>query len=170
MKFDIEKINAILNNVGDINSDDYELNGKAFTLWLNTFVFNNESFKSLSLYDSTKKMNAFTKCGDYSEENFKKWFPDFKYTKYIDPNTFTDCKRVSLKKCQKIAFELQEHIPMEHELLSRVLLGLYNFEKEFSFDKLILLVGDFDQDLSLRMLIYQQTLELLQERQKRLVS
>lgn len=153
MDFDINKINKILNNLGDIDSDDYEMTRAVFTYWISNFFWKSPSYERLSSYDATKKLNMFTNCGDYSEENFQKWYPSYEYDKYLDPNSLKEYKKVSKKKIQKVAFELQEHIPMEYDKLVNLLIRFYYFEKEFSFDTLITRVFMVDQDLSLRMMI-----------------
>lgn len=151
MSFNIKEINRILNNIGDRTSSDYEIYGKTWTVWHTKMLAGNESYMQLhgSAIDS---LLLFHDCGDYSEENFNKWFPTITYKKYVDPNTLFDYKRLSLRKIQAIAFELQEYIDLEFNLLVEALRDLYFFEPQFTFQSLTKCILRYDVDLHIKML------------------
>jgi len=152
MNFNIKEINRILNNIGDRTSSDYDICGKTWGIWQTKMLEDNLSYRQLPLEESIDKLFLFQKCGDYSEENFKKWFPTITYKQYVDPNTLFNTKRVSKGKLQSIAFELQEHLQLEFNQLISALEEVYLFEKEFTFDTLTERVLRFDTDLHFKML------------------
>lgn len=158
MDFNIKEINSILNNIGDKTSSDYDICGKTWGVWQTKMLEDNQSYLRLC-GEAIDKIILFKKCGDYSEANFNKWFPTITYKEYVDPHTLFETKRVSKQKLQSIAFELQEHIPLEFNLLVSALSHLYLFEKEFTFKTLTENILRHDVDLHIKMLTFSITNE-----------
>jgi hypothetical protein len=152
MQFNVLAINAILNNIGDRTTSDFEVYGKTWAVWQKTFLFSNESYLKLPIEDATEKMNLFKKCGKYDEQKFKEWFPTIKYTKYLNPNDLHEHKRVAISKIQKVAFELNSYIPLEYSLLVQLLADVYFFEDTFTFDSITKRMPKYNPELYVKMI------------------
>lgn len=162
MKFDIPKIEYILNSVNkDIHSDDWEFNkGLCWKKWNSDFFGKNSNNlkidRDLSFVERMNKMKKFRETNQ-SEKSFKKLYPNFKYYAYKSPWDF-NYKMVSTSKIQKVAFELQIHIPLEYNQLCELVRNILRRHKreDWNFDTLSTSLMSYDKDLYLKSRIYIQ--------------
>lgn len=111
MKFDVPKIESILNSVSeDTSTSDWDYDkGLCWQNWQSNFFGKNSRNlkidRDISFIERVKKMKSFEKS-DQSEKSFNKFYPDYKYDVYKSPCDF-NYRIVSIDKIQKIAFELQ---------------------------------------------------------------
>lgn len=155
MVFDVPKIDSILNNMND---NDYRFSNKCWKKWLNEFLNKDNQFNNLTNHLSILEYKQYLKTfkeTDCSEKSFKKWIPKFKYDNYISPWDY-NIKVVSENKIQKVAFELQEHIPLEYTQLCKLLKTIYWTTNTWDFNKISSLLDMYDQDLYLKSKIYLQ--------------
>lgn len=163
MDFNINEIEKIINDLGGRESEDFEIWAGTLDKWQDVFIHNG-TVTGLSRNEAYFKCSDFKKCGDYSEENFKKWFPNAKYEKYIDPNSLHEYKKVAGSKIQKVAFLLQNHISLSYNDLQALLLRFYMFEKKYTYEALTTRVSDYDSDLCLRMTVHKAVVDVQREK------
>lgn len=170
MKFNIPEIEQILTSVSeDTSTNDWEYDrGRCWESWYKKF-FKLEGEKkrldkNLSLIEYMDKGKEFNKT-NASEEDFKKFYPDFKYKQYKSPWDF-NYRIVSIEKIQKIAFELQQYIPLEYNKLCSLIKTVLRRRKrhEWNFDTLSTQLMSYDKDL------YLKTRFFLQMKQQNLVA
>lgn len=158
MYFNIEEINRILNDIDFNNPDNYFFNSQNWDDWQRLFLSKqnissqfNEKFKFADFVDRDLKFRQ----SSMSEEDFNLYFPDIHYANYEHPFSYGH-KTVSKTKIQKIAFELQEHIPIEYSELCHVLFVLYGSNKKtnWNFDNLSICLMSYNKELYMKTQIY----------------
>lgn len=162
MTFDIPEIERILNSVSeDTSTSDWEYNkGRCWESWVAVFFMKDDRHKKinqdLTLIERISIMEKFENTAQ-SEEDFKKLYPDYEYDVYKSPWDF-NYRMVSEAKIQKIAFELQQHIPLEYNQLCSLVTTVLrrNKRERWVFDEVITNLMSFDKDLFLKATIYVQ--------------
>lgn len=144
----------------DIQNEDIVFSSACLDHWVLSFIGKESGWKLLSDAEKYEKIPDFCKQRLYKEEDFQKWFPNFKYKKYVSPHILNK-KVVSEQKIQKIAFELQTHIPLEFSKLCELLTKMYWIRQteDWNIKTLASMIQPYDNDLYLKIIIdlkYQQ--------------
>lgn len=137
---DFKKIESILNTLDPNNPDDWELSFNQKRAWGSRFIHDklnlltHENYSIEKLKDISNRQRVFFNETDHSEEAFKKIFPEAKYDEFISPYDIKLPMSVSKKKIQKVAFQLQEHLPLEYNNICDIVKSIYNDKKD-GFDR-----------------------------------
>lgn len=151
-----EKISQILTNLDD-QAQDFVFSGSCWDHWVLSFLGKESGWKTLSDSEKYERLPAFCNKRLYSEADFKKWFPNFTYNKYVSPHDLNK-KVVSEQKIQKIAFELQTYIPLKFDHLCELLTKMYWIRQpsDWNLSTLASMIKIYDNDLYLKIIIDMQ--------------
>lgn len=135
------------------NYDKKELvpSARAWEMWQSSF-FN--KLPIIKLVEGINNLKKFELSGDFSESSFKFFFKDLNYSiQYINPiefNSFT----ISQKEKQRIAFLLQDELPLSWEKLNLLVRYLYReSQDQWNFETLRKLSGCVCENLSSALLL-----------------
>lgn len=151
MELNIDKINKALRDIDFNDPEDFFYDGRCYSQWYRNFIVTLNDLSS-SKTDKHDTVLEFYKNTSSSEEEFKEWFPGAKYEKWVSPWSY-GFKSVSEKKIKKIAFYLQDSIPLEFNNMCYLLTLLYHGYKEefWNFETFASIIYMRDEDLFLEI-------------------
>lgn len=167
MKYYVKEIERIIQDIKPKSSEDLELDKFACLLkWHEDFfrkVKRNLKIKPQDFHSFYRRLREFKEKTDCSEEQFKLYYPNLEYEKYICPWDYKIMK-VSEKKYHKMAFELQNHLKLEFNQLVILIKDLHRSYEKPNFSNLITFVARYDKNLYKDLLIYESFLEVKKEK------